>query len=124
MDNFILALVALVVFFIWYMANGKKLQARIERIRRIHGRLRGPDARIGYMNLKGKRYTWQITIETVQPKGKDWIVTAWCHEKNDFLVFHASRMYEYFDLNALQEIKNVPAYFSERFDRRKLSRTV
>jgi hypothetical protein len=67
------------------------------------------------MNLRGKRYIWQITIESVRPRGQDWVITAWCHEKNEFLIFYASRMYEYFDLNRFQQIGNVPAYFAERF---------
>lgn len=125
MDNFVLSLSVLTVFFIWYIANGKKIRERIERVRRVNSRIGGPDARIGYMNMRGKRYHWQITIESVKPKGNDWVITAWCHEKNEFLVFYASRMYEYFDLTALQEVKNVPAYFTEKFGRnRRLHHTV
>jgi predicted DNA-binding transcriptional regulator YafY len=105
MNPFLISLACVVIFYIWYARNGRKLQERIERIRRIM--IHGPDARICYMNMRGKRYILQITIESVMQKGQDWIVTAWCHEKNEFVVFYASRMYEYFDLKHFQEIKNV-----------------
>lgn len=113
MGSFLIAMACLAVFYIWHVTTRKRIQARTERIRRVH--IQGPDARICYMNMKGKRYIWQITIESVTQKGQDWIITAWCYEKNEFLIFYASRMYEYFDLKRFQEIKNVPAYFTERF---------
>jgi hypothetical protein len=69
------------------------------------------------MNMRGRRNTWLISIESVKPRGQDWQITAWCYEKNEFLVFYASRMYEYFDLKVHEEVKNVPAYFTERFGR-------
>ena len=114
MKTIIIAAAFLVICYIWSKFSGRKLDARIERISKVHG----PDARIGYMTRRGKRFTWQITIESVKPKGRDWIITAWCHEENEFLIFQASRMYEYFDFNRYQEITNVPAYFTERYGRR------
>lgn len=122
MNPLYIAIACVVVFYVWYRANSKKLQERTERINRIS--IHGPDARICYMNMAGKRYIWQITIESVKKRGQDWVITAWCHEKNDFLVFYASRMYEYFDLKRFQEITNVPAYFSERFSHKHQKRTV
>lgn len=111
--------VLLAVFSFWAHTSGRRLKARIERIQKVHG----PDARIGYMNKRGKRYIWEITIESVRPKGQDWIITAWCHQKNEFLIFYASQLYEYFDLVRFQEVSNVPAYFTERFGRRKLRKS-
>jgi len=118
MTSLYLSLAFVAVFYFWYSSSRRKIQARIERVRRVH--VQGPDARICYMNMKGKRYIWQITIESVTKKGQDWVVTAWCHERNEFLIFYASRMYEYFDLRRFQEIKNVPAYFTERFGQKSL----
>lgn len=122
MNPFLIAFACVVIFYVWYRVNSKNIQARIERINRVI--IHGPDARICYMNMRGKRYIWQITIESVKKKGQDWVITAWCHEKNDFLVFYASRMYEYFDLKKFQEIKNVPAYFTERFGPKPRRRSV
>jgi predicted DNA-binding transcriptional regulator YafY len=106
-----LSVVFVMIIYLWASTTGKKWKARVARIRKVHG----ADARISYMDLKGKRTTREITIETAKPHGRDWLVTAWCHEKKEFFVFHASRMYEYIDLKQIQEIKNVPAYFTERF---------
>jgi len=113
MDTFMLSGAIMAVFFVWYFFNGRKLKDRIERIRRVQ--VHGPDARICYMNMSGKKYIWQIAIESVKPRGQDWVVTAWCYEKKEFLEISASRIYEYFDLIRFKEIKNVPAYFTERF---------
>ncbi len=122
MNPLYIAIIGVVIFYTWYRANGRKIQERIDRINRIL--IHGPDARICYMNMRGKRYIWQITIESVRKKGQDWVVTAWCHEKNEFLVFYASRMYEYFDLKRFKEIENVPAYFTERFTSKRKHKSV
>lgn len=112
MDALVLSIVAfLLVLYLWIASTGRKLKARIARIRKIHG----PDASICYMNLRGKRSTLQITIESIRPHGRDWVVTAWCYEKKEFVVFCASRMYKYFDLIQHEEITNVQDYFSKRF---------
>jgi predicted DNA-binding transcriptional regulator YafY len=74
------------------------------------------------MNLKGRKFTWKITIESVKPNGEDWIITAWCHEQKDFLVFYASRIYQYFDLTQYREIKNIHEYLTARFGRKSRSK--
>ena len=112
MDALTLLIVAVVVsLYLWIISSGRKLKARIARIRRIHW----PDAKICYMDLRGRRGTWQITIESIRPRGKDWLIVAWCHEKKGFFTYNASRIYEYVDLNHVQEVKNIPDYFSHRF---------
>jgi hypothetical protein len=111
MKNLGISLGLLLIFYFWAAYRGRKLKARIERIRKVHG----PDARICYMNMRGKRFTWQISIESVRRRGKDWVVTAWCYEKDEFLIFYASRIYDYFDFNRYQEVRNVSEYLTERF---------
>lgn len=100
------------VIYLVAASYGRKARARILRIRKVKG---PPHLQVSYMNMRGKRYTWRLTIESVRPRKQDWIVTAWCHEKKDFLVFYASRMYACLDFQTREEIKNVPAYFSEKF---------
>lgn len=123
MNLLVVAMLVLTILYLWSSVYGQKIKARVARIRKVHG-ADGPDAKICYMNMRGKRYTWQITIESVKPRGQDWVITAWCHEKEEFLVFYASRMYEYLDLRRYREIKNVPAYFTEQFGRKNSEKSV
>lgn len=120
MNLLLIAMIFLSVLYLWSSAYGRRVRARTARIRNVHR----PDAIIRYMNMRGKRYIWKITIESVQPRGKDWVVTAWCYEKNEFLTIYASRMYEYFDLNIYEDIKNVPAYFTDRFGDKQQHKSV
>lgn len=116
MEGLILPVIGVaVVFYLWARASDRKQKERIARIARIARlqRTNGPEANIWYMNLKGRRSTRRITIESIRPRGQDWLITAWCHEKKDFLVFCASRMYKYFDLNTCEDIPNVVEYFSK-----------
>lgn len=105
------SLVFFLTIYLWASATGRKWRARLARIKRIHG----PDARIGYMDLRGRRSVMEISIESVRRKGKDCLVTAWCYEKKDFLVFHANRIYEYTDLHQTRQVTNVPDYLQENF---------
>jgi predicted DNA-binding transcriptional regulator YafY len=112
MDDLKLIATALILmFYLWSVKSGRKIKARIERIRKVHG----PDAKMCYMDLHGKRSAREITIESVKPQGRDFIVIAWCHQKKEFLEFHASRMYEYVDMHTWEEVTNVPNYFAEHY---------
>jgi predicted DNA-binding transcriptional regulator YafY len=118
MNLLVVAMAVLLILVFWSSVYGRKIRKRVNRIRKLMAG-EGPDARICYMTMKGKRHTWQITIESARPRGQDWVVTAWCHEKEEFFVFYASRMYEYLDLRHYREVQNVPAYFTEKFGRKK-----
>lgn len=116
MEGLVLSVIGVAgIFYFWARASDRKQKARIARIARIARlqRTNGPEANIWYMNLKGRRTTRRITIESIRPRGQDWLITAWCHEKKDFLVFCASRMYKYFDLNTCEDIPNVVDYFAK-----------
>ena len=106
-----LSLVFFLTVYLWASATGRKWRAQVARIRKIHG----PDARIGYMDLRGRRSILDISIESVKPKGHDCIITAWCHQKKAFLVFHANRIYEFTDLHETRHVTNVPDYLKENY---------
>lgn len=112
MDAFMsLALVFFLLVYLWASATGRKWRARLARIQRIHG----PDARIGYMDIKGRRSILDISIESVKAKGQDCLITAWCFQKKEFIVFHANRIYEYTDLHKTRQVTNVPHFLKENF---------
>jgi hypothetical protein len=109
------AVVFIMIVYLWSSRTGRRWKARLARIRKVQE----PDARIGYMDLRGKRSVREISIESAKRSGPEWLVTAWCHKKKEFFIFHSARMYEFTDLKRNRDLINVQAYFDERFRKKR-----